>query len=60
MPNVAPEEVIATWKDNFGDFWPPTQRFYAPAGGITPGAVAVVGGVVCKTTYELADLRRGR
>lgn len=44
VPNAAPEEVIATWKENFGDFWPSTQRFYAPAGGISPGAVAVVGG----------------
>lgn len=44
VPNATPEEVIATWKANFGEFWYPSQRFYAPAGGISPGAVAVVGG----------------
>lgn len=44
VPNGTPEEVIATWKENFGEFWYPSQRFYAPAGGISPGEIAVVGG----------------
>jgi hypothetical protein len=36
--------VIAAWKANFGEFWYPSNRFYAPAGGIAPGEVAVIGG----------------
>lgn len=44
VPGTKPEEVIATWKERFGDFWYPSQTFYAPAGGMTPGGVAVVGG----------------
>lgn len=44
IPGHTPEEIIATWKQNFGEFWYPSQKFYAPAGGIAPGEVAVVGG----------------
>ncbi len=39
-----PEDVISVWKENFGDFWYPSNKFYAPAGGITPGEVAIIGG----------------
>lgn len=39
-----PEEVISTWKENFGEFWYPSNKFYAPAGGIVPGEIAVIGG----------------
>lgn len=44
VPGPTPEEVIATWKANFGAFWYPDNKFYAPAGGIAPGEVAVIGG----------------
>lgn len=44
VPGPTPEEVIATWKANFGEFWYPSNKFYAPAGGIAPGEVAVIGG----------------
>lgn len=44
IPGPKPEDVIATWKERFGNFWYPSQKFYAPAGGMTPGEVAVVGG----------------
>jgi hypothetical protein len=44
IPGPTPEEVIATWKANFGEFWHPSNKFYAPAGGIAPGEVAVIGG----------------
>lgn len=40
----SPEEVVQTWKDNFGEFWYPGNKFYAPAGGIAPGEVAVIAG----------------
>lgn len=39
---VTPAEVITAWKANFASFWPPDSRFYIPAGGITPGQVAVI------------------
>lgn len=44
IPGPTPEEVIATWKERFGEFWYPSQTFYPPTGGMTPGGVAVVGG----------------
>lgn len=44
IPGPTPEEVIATWKERFDDFWYPSNTFYAPAGGIAPGAVALIGG----------------
>ena len=44
VPGPTPEELIATWKAKFGDFWPDYNKFYAPAGGISPGEVAVIGG----------------
>lgn len=40
--SATPTEVIETWKNNFADFWPPGNRFYAPITGITPGEVAVL------------------
>jgi hypothetical protein len=39
---VAPTEVIRTWKENFPKFWPQGNNFYAPLTSITPGEVAVL------------------
>jgi hypothetical protein len=39
---VTPAEVIATWKEHFGEFWPKGNRFFAPLTGIAPGEVAVL------------------
>jgi hypothetical protein len=44
IPGPTPETVISTWKENFDEFWYPSNKFYAPAGGIAPGEVAVIGG----------------
>jgi hypothetical protein len=44
IPGPSPEEIISTWKTNFGDFWYPTNKFYAPAAGIAPGEIAVIAG----------------
>ena len=44
IPGPTPEQVIETWKANFDEFWPPTNKFYAPAGGIAPGEVAMISG----------------
>ena len=40
--DIAPEAVIATWKERFPAFWPKGQRFYAPLSGIAPGEVALL------------------
>ncbi|HLZ20594.1 MAG TPA: hypothetical protein VKQ30_00525 [Ktedonobacterales bacterium] len=40
--NVTPREVIAVWKQNFPQFWPRGNRFYAPLTGIAPGEVALL------------------
>ena len=39
---VTPQEVIATWKARFADFWPEGSRFYGPLTGINPGDVALL------------------
>ena len=37
-----PAEVVATWRRDFGTFWPPGNRFYAPLTGLEPGEVALL------------------
>ncbi len=44
VPNATPEDVVATWKARFGDFWPKGNKFYPPPAGIAPGEVAVIAG----------------
>jgi len=39
---TTPTEVIATWKQSFGSFWPPSARFYGPLTSIAPGDVALL------------------
>ena len=39
---VAPTDLIATWRKDFGEFWPPGNHFYAPLTGIEPGDVALL------------------
>lgn len=39
---AAPEQVIATWKAEFGSFWPKGNSFYGPITGIAPGEVALL------------------
>jgi hypothetical protein len=42
IPNRTPQEVIATWKSEYGRFWPSHSRFYAPTTGIKPGEVGLI------------------
>jgi hypothetical protein len=44
IPGHTPEEIIAAWKENFGEFWYPGNTFYAPTAGIKAGEVAIIGG----------------
>ena len=39
---VTPGEIVRVLKENFPQFWPKGNRFYAPPTGITPGAVALL------------------
>jgi len=39
---VTPTEVVRVWKENFTQFWPSGNRFYAPLTGIKPGEVAAL------------------
>lgn len=39
---TTPEDVVRTWKESFGSFWPRRTRFYAPLSGIAPGEVALL------------------
>ena len=39
---VIPGEIVRVWKENFPQFWPQGNRFYAPPTGIAPGAVAIL------------------
>jgi len=41
---ATPVEVIKTWKENYQEFWPEGNRFYAPVAGIAPGEVALISG----------------
>src|SRR5215218_6852522 len=41
---TTPVEVIKTWKENYQEFWPEGNRFYAPLSGIAPGEVALISG----------------
>jgi hypothetical protein len=40
--SVTPAEVVQTWKEHFGEFWPKGNRFFGPLTGIAPGEVAVL------------------
>jgi hypothetical protein len=40
--SVTPQQVIASWKQNFPKFWPAGNRFYGSLVGIQPGEVAVL------------------
>jgi hypothetical protein len=39
---ITPIELIATWRRQFGDFWPSGNHFYGPLTGIEPGDVALL------------------
>lgn len=40
--DVTPEQVIATWKARFGDFWPKGQKMFLSSTGIAPGEVGII------------------
>jgi hypothetical protein len=40
--DVGPAEVVATWRREFGTFWPEGNKFYLPLTGLEPGEVALL------------------
>jgi hypothetical protein len=55
---ITPPDLISEWKAKYAAFWPKGNRFYAPRGGIQPGAVALIngtslGGVEVSTGIEV-------
>jgi hypothetical protein len=50
IPHVEPVTVIATWKVNYGEFWPAVNRFNAPVAGIRPGEVGSIKGMQVLST----------
>jgi hypothetical protein len=42
VERVSAIDLISTWKQQFPDFWPDGNRFYAPLTGIEPGEVALL------------------
>ena len=44
IDGATPEDVVAAWKDRYGEFWPDWNKFYPPPAGIQPGEVAVIEG----------------
>jgi hypothetical protein len=41
---ITPEEVVTTWRTNYGEFWPADNRFTPPLAGVAPGEVALISG----------------
>ncbi len=39
---VTPQQIVQTWKEHFGDFWPKKNRFYSAGSSIQAGEVAVL------------------
>ena len=39
--SVTPREVIATWKERFGDFWAKGRKMFLPS-GVAPGEVGII------------------
>jgi len=42
LGEIGPEDVIATWKRNYSDFWPSRDRLYTPFTTLNPGDVGVI------------------
>lgn len=39
---VTPKQVVTAWREQFGSFWPKSNRFYGSTSGIAAGEVAVL------------------
>jgi hypothetical protein len=39
---ASPEEIIRTWRSNFGDLWPEGNTFFGPIGALDPGDLGLL------------------
>lgn len=53
---LAPADVIAHWRDHYGEFWPSSNRFIAPLAGVRPGEVGLIQGSVGGLTLSTGVL----
>lgn len=53
---LTPQQVIAHWRDHYGEFWPATNRFIAPLAGVRPGEVGLIQGSVGGLTLSTGVL----
>lgn len=53
---LTPEQVIAHWREHYGEFWPASNRFIAPLAGITPGEIGLIQGQVGGLTLSTGVL----
>lgn len=54
--SVTPAEVVAHWRDHYGEFWPTSNRFVAPLAGLRPGEVGLIQGSVGGLTLSTGVL----
>jgi hypothetical protein len=53
---LAPETVIAHWRDHYGELWPASNRFIAPLAGVKPGEIGLIQGQVGGLTLSTGVL----
>jgi hypothetical protein len=41
---VAPAEVVTTWRERYGEFWPEGNEFRSPLAGVEPGEIGLITG----------------
>lgn len=42
--DVTPEQVVARWRERYGEFWPAGNEFRSPLAGVAPGEIALLSG----------------
>ncbi|WP_169786871.1 DUF1990 family protein [Nitriliruptor alkaliphilus] len=43
---ITPAEVMATWRERYGEFWPTGNEFRSPLAGVEPGEIGIITGRV--------------
>lgn len=41
---VTPAEVVTTWRERYGEFWPQGNDFRSPLAGVAPGEIGLISG----------------
>lgn len=40
--DVTPEQVVARWRERYGEYWPEGNEFRSPLAGVAPGEIALL------------------